>query len=130
MRMPTLAPSLSQLERETEVVLASDGSITAVVKERSIGQTAVNERRAFKQLSNSQYKGMIENWVTQGASGAKVSKLLPTDDSDERRVWFRCRLLGSRVREVDARPVAGLQTGDHFTPGIGVSNRADQDNIP
>ncbi|HKO98663.1 MAG TPA: DUF3857 domain-containing protein [Pyrinomonadaceae bacterium] len=81
MRMPTLAPGLSQLDRETDVVLASDGSITAMVKERSIGQTAVNERRAFRHLSSSEYKGMIENWVTQGASGAKVSKLLPTDDN-------------------------------------------------
>ena len=25
---------------------------------------------------------MIENWVTEGASGARVSKLLPIDDSD------------------------------------------------
>jgi transglutaminase-like putative cysteine protease len=81
MRMPVLAPGLSQLERETDVVLASDGSITALVKERSIGQTAVSERRAFRQLSNSEYKGMIENWVTQGASGAKVSRMLPTDDN-------------------------------------------------
>jgi transglutaminase-like putative cysteine protease len=82
LRMPMLAPALSQLERQTDVVLASDGSITANLKERSIGQTAVNERRAFRKLTNSAYKGMIENWVTQGASGAKVSKLLPVDDSD------------------------------------------------
>ena len=82
LRMPILAPGLSQLDRQTDVVLASDGSITANLKERSIGQTAVDERRAFRQLSTTAYKGMIENWVTRGASGAKVSRLLPTDDND------------------------------------------------
>ena len=81
-RMPTLAPALSQLERVTEVVLAPDGSITANLKERSIGQTAVDERRAFRSLSNIAYKGMIESWITRGASGASVSKMLPADDSD------------------------------------------------
>ncbi len=82
LRMPTLPPSSSQLERHTDVVLNADGSIAANVRERSIGQTAVNERRAFRKLSTSEYKGMIENWVTRGATAARVSKLLPTDDTD------------------------------------------------
>ena len=82
LRMPTLEPSLSQLERQTQVVLASDGSITANLKEKSIGQTAVNERRAFRTLSNVQYQGMIENWVSRGANAAKISKMLPSDDSE------------------------------------------------
>lgn len=82
MRMPTLPPGSSQLERQTEVVLTSDGAITANLKERSIGQAAVYERRAFRKLSNSDYQGMIENWVTRGATAARVSKLLPVDDTD------------------------------------------------
>lgn len=82
LRMPILAPALSQMARETDVVLSADGSITANLKERSTGQTAVNERRAFRQLTNTAYKGMIENWVTQGASGASVSRMLPVDDID------------------------------------------------
>jgi hypothetical protein len=82
MRMPTLAPALSKLERQTDVVLAADGSITANLKERSIGQTAVDERRAFRRLSNVDYKGMIETWLTQGAAAAKVSRMIPADDSN------------------------------------------------
>jgi hypothetical protein len=81
LRMPTLSPDLSHLDRQTEVVLASDGSITANLKERSIGQTAVGERRHFRTLSNVDYKSLIENWVTHGATAAKVSKLL-TNDTD------------------------------------------------
>lgn len=85
LRMPTLSPGLSQLERHTDLVLTSDGSITANLRERSIGQSAVNERRAFRKLSTSQYKGMIENWVMRGATAAKVSRLLPVDDTDGAR---------------------------------------------
>jgi hypothetical protein len=82
MRMPTLAPGLSKLERQTDVVLAADGSITANLKERSIGQTAVDQRRAFRRLSNVEYKGMIETWLTQGAAAAKVSRMIPADDNN------------------------------------------------
>jgi hypothetical protein len=82
MRMPTLAPGLSKLERQTDVVLAADGSITARMKERSIGQTAVDERRAFRRLSNVEYKGMIENWLARGAAAAQVSRMIPADDSN------------------------------------------------
>lgn len=79
-RMPTLSPELSQLDRRADVVLSPDGSITATVKEKSIGQTAVNERRAFRRLSSAGYKNMIEQWVTSGATAAKISKLVPLDD--------------------------------------------------
>lgn len=80
-RMPTLAPELSQLDRHASVVLSADGSITANLKEKSTGQTAVNERRWFRKLSSSEYQGMIENWVTRGATTAKISKLVPLDDA-------------------------------------------------
>ncbi|HKO42818.1 MAG TPA: transglutaminase domain-containing protein [Pyrinomonadaceae bacterium] len=82
LRMPTLPPDSSNLDRQTEIVLTSDGSITGNLKERSIGQTAVNERRAFRSLSNPDYKSMLENWVTRGATAAKVSKFLTNDDSE------------------------------------------------
>lgn len=82
LRMPSLPPGSSQLDRQTEVVLSSDGSITANLKERSIGQSAVSERRAFRRLTITEYKGLIESWVTQGATAARVSKLVPVDDTD------------------------------------------------
>jgi uncharacterized protein DUF3857/transglutaminase superfamily protein len=80
-RIPALSPELSQLDRHASVVLSPDGSITASVKEKSTGQTAVNERRWFRKLSSSEYKGMIEGWVTRGATAAKISKLVPVDDA-------------------------------------------------
>jgi hypothetical protein len=81
--MPTMPPESSQLDRTADVVLAADGSITASLKEKSVGQTAVNERRAFHSLSNSNYRAMIERWITRGATAAQVTRVDPVDNSSE-----------------------------------------------
>jgi len=84
-RMPSMPPESSRLDREAEVVLAPDGSITGHLRERSVGQAAVSERRAFRGLSNPEYREMIEHWVTRGATAAKILKIEPTDNSDAGR---------------------------------------------
>jgi hypothetical protein len=84
-RMPTTPPEANQLERTADVVLAADGSITASLSERSQGQAAVNERRAFRGLSRPEYASVIEHWITRGATGAKVSKVEPADDREAGR---------------------------------------------
>ncbi len=80
-RMPSTDPEANRMEREAEVQLSGDGAIVATVRERSRGQAAVGERRAFRRLSNSDYKQMIERWVTRGAPAAKVMKIAPADDA-------------------------------------------------
>ena len=84
-RMPTMPPESSQLDRESEVELSPQGSITAKLKEKSTGQTAVNERRAFRGLSSSGYKQLLETWVTRGATTALISRIQPVDDNVEGR---------------------------------------------
>ncbi|HWP45102.1 MAG TPA: hypothetical protein VNO14_17805, partial [Blastocatellia bacterium] len=85
LRMPVTPPEANLLERHTEAVLAADGSITAKVSERSSGQSAVIERRAFRGRSRSDYTIMVERWITSGVSGASLSKLDPSDNSAEGR---------------------------------------------
>jgi len=85
MRMPTMPPDSSQLQREAEVVLTPQGAITASLKERSTGQTAVSERRAFRALSTPEYRGMIEQWLTRGVTAPKLSKVEPKDDDSDGR---------------------------------------------
>ena len=80
-RMPSTDPEANQMEREAEVQLSEDGSISAIVRERSRGQAAVSERRAFRGLSNDDYKQLIERRVTRGAPAAKVNKIAPADDA-------------------------------------------------
>ncbi|HEV2799724.1 MAG TPA: DUF3857 domain-containing protein [Pyrinomonadaceae bacterium] len=85
LRMPVTPPEANQLEREAEVSLAADGSITANVKERSVGQSAVDERRMFRRLARPEYTKAVEKWITQGATGAKVVKVEPTDNHADGR---------------------------------------------
>jgi hypothetical protein len=84
-RMPTTPPDANRLERTAEVTLAADGSITASLHERSRGQAASAMRAEFRGLSRPDYAGVIEHWITNGATGAKVSKVDPTDDREAGR---------------------------------------------
>src|SRR5258706_14434719 len=45
LRMPTLPPEASSFNRQADVVLAPEGSITATIRERANGQTAADLRR-------------------------------------------------------------------------------------
>lgn len=85
LRMPTIDPESCRSERQAEVALNSDGSIRAVLKERYEGQTAARQRGAFRGLSRPEYTKMIESWITNGVSGASVSKIEPSDSSTEGR---------------------------------------------
>jgi hypothetical protein len=82
LRMPTLPPEASSFDRQAEVVLTSEGSISANVRERANGQAAAEFRRQFRGLSPAQYMNMIENWVSYGATGAKVSRVEPKDNNE------------------------------------------------
>jgi hypothetical protein len=84
-RMPTTPPESNQLERTAEVTLSSDGSIAATLHERFVGQAATGARREFRALSRPDYAGVIEHWITRGATGAKVSKVEPADDREAGR---------------------------------------------
>lgn len=83
MKMPTTPPEANRLEREAEVTLGPDGTITASVQERSIGQSAVGERRYFRGLSRPDYLKVIERWIADSATGAAVSKVEPADNAAE-----------------------------------------------
>lgn len=83
LRMPTTPPEANKLERQAEVLLGPDGSIMASLRERAAGQAAVDERRSFRRLAPSDYRKMIEAWISRGATGASVSKVEPKDNSAE-----------------------------------------------
>jgi hypothetical protein len=85
MRMPVTPPESNQMERQVEVTLAPDGSLTGTIHERSTGQSAVDERRLFNHLSRPEYVKAIEEWITRGATGAQVSKVEPVDQSADGR---------------------------------------------
>jgi hypothetical protein len=85
LRMPVTPPEANKVERQAEVTLAPDGSITATVHERAVGQKAADFRREFRGQARPDYVKMIEGWVTRGVNGAQVSKVEPVDDHEAGR---------------------------------------------
>lgn len=100
LRMPVTPPEANRLEREAEVVLDADGSIMARVRERSLGQSAVNERRAFRGLSRPDYAKLIERWIARSASGAIISKVEPADESAEGRFALNVDFTAARYGQL------------------------------
>ncbi len=80
LRMPVTPPEANLMERNVDASLAADGSIQVNVRERSTGQAAVNERRAFLGLPRSDYVKLVEGWIMRSVSGASITKVEPADD--------------------------------------------------
>jgi hypothetical protein len=82
-KMPLTLPEASLLERRVEVKLNESGEIRGTIKEKSIGQTSSFERGMLRSLSVGDYSKMLEVWLTQGATGARLEKFTPTDKKAE-----------------------------------------------
>jgi hypothetical protein len=84
-RMPVTPPEMNQLERIATFELQPDGAIAGEIQEKANGQTAVAFRSDFRGLSKPEYTRMIEQWLTRGATSARLSKVEPLDHSAEGR---------------------------------------------
>ncbi|MCI0661089.1 MAG: transglutaminase domain-containing protein [Acidobacteria bacterium] len=84
-RMPVTPPETNRLERTIEAELTAEGALAAVVRERSFGQAAVDERRLLKNASRPEYNSQIERWISHTAVGAVISKVDPADDPQSGR---------------------------------------------
>ncbi|HEY9230506.1 MAG TPA: DUF3857 domain-containing protein, partial [Blastocatellia bacterium] len=100
LRMPMTPPEANRLEREAEVTLAADGTITANVQEKSVGQSAVAERRGFRGLSRPDYLKLIERRIARGATGAAVSKVEPADNPVEGRFALQVEFTAPRYAQL------------------------------
>ena len=84
-KMPVTPPEMNQLERTATLELRADGGIAGNILELANGQTAVVFRSEFRRLSKPEYTGMIERWLTRGATSARLNKMEPTDHNAEGR---------------------------------------------
>lgn len=85
LRMPAMPPEANTVERTSDVTLAADGSISAIVRQRALGQSAAYGRAVFKGLPSSDYQKAVETWAGAGATGAKFLKIEPADSNAEGR---------------------------------------------
>src|SRR5688572_3676552 len=77
--MPVTPADFNAWDRETEISLASDGSIKGLIRERIKGQESRPARTMLRSLSNSDFNRSIERWLTRGATAARLDKLTPKD---------------------------------------------------
>src|SRR2546423_3584440 len=84
-RMPVTPPEDNMLKREVEAGLSADGSLTATIHERREGQSAANARGAFKGLAPAPFTRVVQNWVSYGATRAKLTQIQPGDPPAEGR---------------------------------------------
>jgi hypothetical protein len=84
-KMPVTPPEMNQLERTASLQLQPDGAIAGQIQELANGQTAVTFRSEFRRMSKPEYTGMIERWLTTGATSARLNKMEPSDHSAEGR---------------------------------------------
>jgi transglutaminase-like putative cysteine protease len=84
-KMPVTPPEMNQLERTATLELQADGGIAGNIHELANGQTAVVFRSEFRRLSKPEYTGMIERWLTAGATSARLNKMEPADNDADGR---------------------------------------------
>jgi transglutaminase-like putative cysteine protease len=84
-RMPVTSPETNLLDRQVEASLDASGALTAAIREQATGRWAVAYRSEFRHLPLADYQKTIEGWITAGATGAKLSKIDPRDDSSAGR---------------------------------------------
>ena len=80
-KMPVVPPESNQLDRKIDASLDLVGSLTATIREKANGQFGAAYRGEFRRQSRTDYVKQIENWVTSGATTARVSKVDPRDDA-------------------------------------------------
>jgi hypothetical protein len=82
-KMPTLPPESSKVQRQTTVELSADGSIQATLRETAKGQSAANFRREFRYKARPEYERAIEGWISSGMTSAKLLKVEAKDNKAE-----------------------------------------------
>ncbi len=78
-RMPVTPPETDLVERNITVDLNNIGAISGTIREIANGQASTAMRREYRGSSASDYRKTIEQWLTTGATGAKVDALQSKD---------------------------------------------------
>jgi len=101
--MPVTPPEMNQLERVATLQLQADGAIAGQIQENAQGQTAAEFRAQFRQMSKPDYHGMVERWLTAGATSARLNKVEPSDNAGDGKftlnVEFSAKAYGQLMQD-------------------------------
>lgn len=82
-KMPITPPDFNAWNRQIDVDLGADGSISGTINEKASGQSSTYARTMVRRLSANEFNNIIEGWLTRGATGAKLVKLTSEDKHSE-----------------------------------------------
>lgn len=99
-KMPVTPPEMNQLERTATIELQENGAIAGQIKEQANGQTAARFRGEFRRMSKPEYTGMIERWLTSGATSAKLNKMEPSDNAADGRFTLDVEFSASQYAQL------------------------------
>jgi hypothetical protein len=83
LRVPSSAPEANRLERRVELTLEADGSISGKVEETAIGHPATMYRSAHGYLDKTEFRKLMEAWISATGSGAALKSLDVTEGDND-----------------------------------------------
>jgi hypothetical protein len=83
LRMPLTGPEGNSVERQVEGSLSADGTFSASVREKSLGESAAYMRAIRRQSSPTQYRESLERRLVRASRTAKVGRIDTQDARDE-----------------------------------------------
>jgi hypothetical protein len=81
-RVPQTGPEGNAIERQVDASVAADGTFSATLREKCLGQWAVYRRSARRHLSDTEYREGREHWLAGQLRTVRVSKVDCRDDQD------------------------------------------------
>ena len=89
--------------RRVDARLGADGALTARISERSTGRYAEAERRGFRERKSSDYREMLERWLSREAAGTEIARFDARDQDSGRAFALDVEFRAARY----ARPLGG-----------------------
>ncbi len=83
LRMPSSPPEANHIQRRLDLSLAEDGTLAGRVEEEASGHAAAAYRNERQALTTGDYRKRMEDWVAGTGSGAQISALDVTEDSND-----------------------------------------------
>lgn len=99
-RMPVMPADMNRVDRQIEASISPEGNISGSVMEKTLGQSARQERARMKGLSSADYSQVIGRWISRGATGATTSKIEPLDNHQEGKFDLRVDFAANKYAQV------------------------------
>jgi transglutaminase-like putative cysteine protease len=81
-RLPSLLEKENRFERRIAVTLTRDGSVGGRIEEKFFGNSSAAVREEHRTRSTTEYRDLIEGWLSRSLPGVRVSTVTAADDFD------------------------------------------------